>query len=127
MTANVRPYESLEKYRPEMLDTMKGAFKAGASITKVCCLLDISRETYYRWKNENQEFSLAASKGEQHAQAHWEDIGEDGIVGELEKFNGASWQFVMKNRFKEQYSDSHKDQQHSAVEMLLNMLVEKNK
>lgn len=121
-------YAEQEKFEPWMVERAQAVFAEGESITAVCCELDISRETYYRWRDDpNHPFSRIAKRGEQESQRHWEGIGKDGVTGCLDKFAGSTWQFVMKNRFRETYNDQQKDEKNTAVEMLLNMLVEKNK
>lgn len=116
-------------YRPELCDEIVHMFSDGSSITQVCARkLEVHRDTYYEWKSVHPEFKKAAERGEAMSQAYWEDIGKDGITGNLEKFAGSSWSFVMKNRFREHYSDQQKEKEgNTAVEMLLNLLVEKNK
>jgi hypothetical protein len=117
-----------EKYEPWMNEAALSMFGEGESITAVCDELDISRETYYRWRDDTSHpFYSVAKKGEKKSQRYWEGVGKDGITGCLDKFAGSSWQFVMKNRFRDSYSDQQKDEKNTAVEMLLNMLAEKNK
>jgi hypothetical protein len=123
-----KPYEDLEKFEPWMIETAQTAFSEGESITSVCADLNISRETYYRWRDDKSHpFSAAAKQGERQSQKYWEGIGKDGIIGGLDKFAGSSWMFVMKNRFRDSYNEQQKDEKNTAVEMLLNLLVEKNK
>lgn len=120
--------ESADKFEPWMIDTALALFKEGESITSVCCDLDISRETYYRWRDDlTHPFSKVAKKGETLSQQAWERIGKQGVVGDLEKFGGSSWQFIMKNRFRDHYADQQKPENNSAVEMLLTMLANKDK
>ena len=110
-------------YTPELCDKIIEMFEDGSSITQVCARkLKVHRDTYYEWKNLHPEFKRAAETGEQVSQAHWEDIGKDGIVGDLEKFAGSSWQFVMKNRFRDSFSDQ---QPTSVNDTLIEKLLEK--
>lgn len=110
-----------EKYDPSMDEIALNAFKEGESIVSVCCDLDISRETYYQWKNDkNHPFSKIAKKGERLSQKFWEGIGKQGVTGCIDKFAGSSWQFTMKNRFREDYSDiPPKDVRDTLIEQLL--------
>lgn len=118
-----------DKFEPWMIDKARELFAKGESITSVCCDLDISRETYYNWKeNPKHPFYATAKKGEALSQQYWERLGNSGIRGDLDKFAGSPWQFVMKNRFRDHYSDQQKEKEgNTAVEMLLNLLVDKNK
>lgn len=120
------PYNQ-EKFEPWMCEKAQELFSQGESITSVCCDLDISRETYYRWKEENPQFSKAVRRGEMLSQQYWERLGRSGISGDIDKFGGSSWQFVMKNRFRDSYSDQQKDTGSTAVEMLVQMLSDKDK
>lgn len=110
-----------DKYEPWMNEAAINKFKDGKSITSVCCTLDISRETYYRWRDDKDHpFYPVAKKGEQLSQQYWEDRGQEGVLGALDKFAGSSWQFIMKNRFRDHYSDEKpKDSRDTLIEKLL--------
>ncbi len=113
------------KYETWMNERALEKFSEGKSITAVCNALGICRETYANWRdNKDHPFYLVAKHGEQISQEHWEDIGKDGIVGNLEKFAGSSWQFIMKNRFRESYVDAPKED-NSAQNTLIEKLLEK--
>ena len=45
------------KYKPEMCKTVIDLMEEGASQQEVLAALDISNDTFYRWKKENEEFS----------------------------------------------------------------------
>lgn len=110
-----------EKYEPWMNDAALEKFKQGKSVTSVCCTLEISRETYYQWRDDKDHpFYPVAKRGEQYSQQYWEDKGQEGTLGEIEKFAGSSWQFIMKNRFRDSYSDqAPKDARDTLIEKLL--------
>ena len=110
-------------YRAEICEKIPSLFAEGASIVKVCHQLGICRETYYEWKRIHQEFEKACKQGEIASQTWWEDVGKDGIVGDLDKFAGSSWQFVMKNRFRADYRDEQAVQTNNTlIEKLLEKL-----
>lgn len=113
-----------EKYDPSMDEIALNAFREGKSKVAICCLLDISRETYYAWRDDKSHpFSKIAKKGEMLSQQFWEEIGKKGVVGEVDKFAGSSWQFTMKNRFRDDYSDAPpKDQKDTLIEKLLDKI-----
>ena len=115
----------VDKFEPWMVDKAHELFSQGKSITQVCCGLGIVRETYYQWaKNPDHPFYYHAKKGEQLSQAYWEDKGREGIFGEIDKFAGSSWQFVLKNRFRDSYQADNKDEK-PVNETLLEKLLEK--
>jgi len=108
------------KYDPSLCSKAVELFKQGKSITAVAVSLGIVRDTYYRWKEEYPEFGQACAMGEQLSQAYWESRGEEGIFGEIDKFAGSSWQFTMKSRFRDCYSDqAPKDLKDTLIEKLL--------
>ncbi len=109
-----------EKYEPWMDAKALELFADGESITSVCCDLDIDRDTYYSWsKDKDHPFYKIARKGEKLSQQYWERLGRQGIRGDLEKFAGSSWQFVLKNRFREHYADDKKESPEKSLSDLL--------
>lgn len=128
MTIKSTPPDT-SKFEPWMIEKARALFADGESITSVCCDLDITRQTYYNWRDDSEHpFSVIAKKGELLSQQFWERLGKHGIAGNIDKFGGSSWQFVMKNRFREHYADQQKEKEgNTAVEMLLTMLAESKK
>jgi hypothetical protein len=108
-------------YDPSMDEKALAAYKEGKSIVGICVELGISRETYYRWRDdETHPFSEIAKAGETISQQWWEDRGKDAIFGGVDKFAGSSWQFVMKNRFRNDYADQQaKDPRDTLIDKLL--------
>jgi transposase len=86
------------KYKPEMCKTVLELMKEGASQQEVLAVLDISNDTFYRWKKENEEFSETIKRGIQLSQAWWERKGR--ISLDDRQFNSTLWYMNMKNRFK---------------------------
>jgi len=96
-------------YNPEMLDKMHAVFATGGSIAAVCVELDISRETLYDWTKRssprfNKDFSDSFKAGKLKAQVVWENIGLGQSDGSS-KGNATTYNFIVKNRFKEDYAD----------------------
>jgi hypothetical protein len=86
------------KYKKEMCETVLELMKEGASQQEVLAVLDISNDTFYRWKKENEEFSETIKRGIQLSQAWWERKGR--ISLDDRQFNSTLWYMNMKNRFK---------------------------
>jgi len=86
------------KYKPEMCKVVIELMKEGASQEEVCGHLDISRETFYRWKEENKEFSDTVKRGIQLSQGWWEREGRISLRDR--DFSYTGWYMNMKNRFK---------------------------
>lgn len=116
------------KFEPWMVDKALALFADGESIVSVCCDLGIHKDTYYQWRdNKEHPFYETARHGEQLSQQYWERLGRSGIKGDIDKFAGSSWQFVLKNRFRGSYQADNKAAETgtSAVEQLLNLLANK--
>jgi len=86
------------KYKPEMCETVVELMKEGASQEEVIGSLDISKDTYYRWKEENKEFSDSIKRGISLSRAWWEKEGRISLRDR--EFNYTGWYMNMKNRFK---------------------------
>ena len=72
--------------------------------------LDISQDTFCRWQKENPEFSEAVKEAVRHSQAWWEKKGRQATFGGVEGFNATSYIFNMKNRFRDEWSDTVKSE-----------------
>ena len=114
------------EYKPEFNQIALELMEQGASIVEVIAELDICRATLYDWTNKdsprfNQEFSDTIKTGLLKSQAYWEKIGRKYLIDETEtdiqtgtskskRLNTAAWIFNMKNRFKDEWSDTHKQE-----------------
>jgi transposase len=86
------------KYKAAMCDVVIELMREGASQDEVIGHLDISRETFYRWKEENQEFSDSIKRGRSLSLTWWERQGRLSLKDR--EFNYTGWYMNMKNRFK---------------------------
>jgi hypothetical protein len=114
------------KYKPEFNKIALDLMEQGASPVEVCAELNIHRDTLYDWINPeserfNQEFSDTIKTGKLKCQAWWEKIGRKYLIDESEvnvqtgtnkskRLNTAAWIFNMKNRFSDDWSDTHKQE-----------------
>lgn len=110
------------KYRPEFCDIAAKVLANGESLAAVCAELDISRATFYEWRDNNPDFKDAVDRGLQKAQRVWENIGKDGIIGCYEKFSPSPYIFTMKNRFREDYKEDKQEQKSDDLSVLENIL-----
>ena len=85
------------KYRSEMCLILEEMMSEGASQFEVIAELGICEDTFYRWKQENEEFSESVARGRVLSQAWWERMGRLNL--ENTKFNYRGWYMNMKNRF----------------------------
>ena len=86
------------KYKPQMCETILELMKEGASLDEVRGELDISKDTLYRWKEDNEDFSDSIKRGIRMSQAWWEKQGRISLRDR--DFNYTGWYMNMKNRFK---------------------------
>jgi hypothetical protein len=113
-----RPIE----YKPEYCETAAQVLANGESLAAVCAEIEISRSTLYAWRDTYPEFSEALSIGLQKAQRRLEQLGMQGISGDIKNFAGSPWIFTMKNRFREDYAEDKKDDK-SASESVLEQIL----
>lgn len=72
--------------------------KEGASDVELRLELNISDDLWYRWIDEEPEFSRTIKKARMLCQVWWEQQGRKMVTGEVQG-NVTSWIFNMKNRF----------------------------
>src|SRR5690242_4800531 len=77
----------------------------GLSFESFAGEIGVTRSTLYLWRKEHKEFSDAADQAKECCRKYWEEKGRDGTIGELPGWNSGSWQFIMKNFFREDWSD----------------------
>jgi hypothetical protein len=100
--ASARPRS---KHRPEMCDQIIELGKKGRSKAQMAAHLDISRSTFDRWLEANEEFREAWELADTYAQAVWEAIGMNGI-GKGHMFNHNAWSLQVRNRFSHSYKEN---------------------
>jgi hypothetical protein len=114
------------KYKPEYCQVAVDILSRGKSLAAICAHLNICRDTLYAWRDAHPDFAASLKAGLQKSQAVWEDLGEQGIKGDIEKFGAAPWIFTMKNRFRDHYKEDkeQKTVSESMVEKMLDKLVD---
>jgi hypothetical protein len=111
------------KYTPYIAERWLECRKNGASIAQSMLLCDIrSWATYKQWQLDYPEFKEAVEFGEIISQAGWEKIGEQGIKGEIEKFNAATFIFMMCNRYPQHF----RQQNNGGVNVQVNNVTSEN-
>lgn len=101
-------------FKDEFCQIALDVLKKGGSIVQVCAELEISRETFYDWNNPESPrfkdiFSDTIKLGLMLSQSWWEKQGQISTFNS-EGFNATSYIFTMKNRFREDYSDTIKQE-----------------
>ena len=103
------------KYKPEMCDIVIELMKEGASQQEVLGELGISNATFYKWKQENEEFSETIKRGIRLSQAWWEKEGRTSLRDR--EFNYTGWYMNMKNRFN--WSDKKEPNNEGSVTVMV--------
>jgi hypothetical protein len=114
-------------YNESLCEEARQILARGKSIARLATDLGVCRDTIYDWIEKHPEFAKAIRRGKDACQAYWEDRGEAGTFGEIDKFTATSWIFTMKNRFRTDYQEDkseNKSVSDSIVEKLIDRLVE---
>lgn len=114
-------------YNESICDKTIQILSSGKSIARLATSLGVCRETIYEWRDKHPEFAKALKRGRDACQAYWEDRGEEGTFGEIEKFTASSWIFTMKNRFRDDYKEDKSEDKTVNVKIidgLIDRLVE---
>lgn len=102
-------------YKPEFIALVKEAGAQGASIKGMWAYLieqghKVALSTFMQWVTPKApsfipEFNAAVREGQALAQAKFEKIGIQASNGEIPKHAASTYQFLVKNRFKQDYRD----------------------
>ena len=103
------------KYKSEMCDVVIELMREGASQQEVLNELNISNDTFYRWKEENPDFSETVKRGIELSQGWWEKQGRVSLRDRT--FNYPGWYMNMKNRFK--WADKQEVKNEGSVTVLV--------
>jgi hypothetical protein len=93
------------KYLPEMCDTIIEMGKRGRSKAQCASHLGISRSTFDRWLEANEDFRESWELADTHSQAFWENVGMAGL-GKGHTFNDRAWSLQVRNRFPHSYKEN---------------------
>lgn len=96
-------------YNESYCDKIVQVLGGGKSIASVAKNFGVARRTIYEWRDKHPEFAEALRLGMDASQEYWEEIGHDGVLGEVKNFSAATWIFIMKNRFRDDYKDKEKE------------------
>ncbi len=92
------------KYDPEMCEKIVDIAKGGGGVSAMCLAIGIkSRDTFYRWLKEHEDFAQAYEKTKNVSQAVLEDILVKMALGELPKGNFNAVSLLLHNRHRDQY------------------------
>ena len=97
--AGGRPKKGLDVLPEGWEETVLNMYKDGCADVEIMAHLSISRDLFYRWLEEEPEFSDAIKRGRTLSESWWTRHGRKMATGEAEG-NPTTWIFNMKNRFK---------------------------
>jgi len=81
--------------------------KKGGHKTKIMEEMGLSRETFYKLYNNEPIFTNTVDKAMVLSKNHWlKHVEKKKKKGESKNINAGLWQFMMKNMFPMEYSDS---------------------
>ncbi len=86
------------KYKPEMCEEVVEHYVSGMSDAQICRELYISRETFYEWVRNREDFAAAVKVGKVFSEAWWIDKAQQAVEGSI-KIDSKVWFANMKNRF----------------------------
>ena len=86
------------KYKKQFAKDLPNMFKNGESVAEVCMQLGVSRDTFYYWVNNYEEFAEAYDMAKMYSEAWWSKLGRAGALGQS-KIQPTVWIFNMKNKF----------------------------
>ncbi len=90
------------KYKPEMVEQVLELMKQGKTNAQICAFLDISADSFMRYRRQFPELASAYDLGEAYRLAYDEMLCEKIATGEL-KGNAQMMIFIMSNRHKRDY------------------------
>lgn len=102
-------------YKPEYCDDIVEFMSKGRSIAQWLTKHKIHHNTMKRWASRFPSFRQAKDRAIQANMAYWESIGERATVGQIPRFQQATYRFMMKNRFPHVYKDIHHTEQTTTV------------
>jgi hypothetical protein len=98
------------EYKPEYCEIVLALGKEGKSKAQMCAALDCDFKTLEAWQASNPDFLQSVSKALILAQTWWENAGQEGLFMGVNSWSAITYQFMMKNRFKHDYTDTQKQE-----------------
>lgn len=95
-------------YNPEYCERVIALGEEGASKAEMTLELGVARSTFALWEEKHPEFSEAVKRAVELSQGWWEREGRKATFGKTDGFNATAYIFNMKNRFKDDWSDTQK-------------------
>lgn len=94
------------KYKKEFCDIVVELGKQGYSIAMMASKIGVAKQSLYNYSAQYPEFLDAMRLSLTHAQSFHEHLQLEAVKGDLKDFNSQVHQLIMKNRFRDDYSDT---------------------
>ena len=98
------------KYEPAMCEVVIACGKEGMGKAEMAAELGVAYSTFDLWTQQHPQFSEAVKDAQRFAQAWWEKQGRLATFGGVDGFNATSYIFQMKNRFRDEWNDTVKQE-----------------
>jgi hypothetical protein len=82
--------------------------REGKSLTQISALIDVPKKTMFWWAEKYEDFRTALTRAKEQEQAWWEDKGQECLTDKT--FNANLWIKSMQARFKEDYTETRKNE-----------------
>lgn len=93
------------KYREQFNTDVIKLGSQGSSKTQIAANLGVTCSSLDYWAKKHPEFKEGLEIALTLAEAYWESIGQKGTKGMLPKFTPASWIYMMKCRYRDNWKD----------------------
>lgn len=95
------------KYEPWMNEAVIDVARNGGHVAQMCHKIGIkSFETFYRWLERYPKFKESYDESKLISQSCYEEIGFQGMLGQIKGFNFSTWAMIMNNKFSKDYKRS---------------------
>lgn len=92
------------KYLAEYCDQVIELGRQGKSLVQIASEFEVTKKTLAYWCEQNPDFLAAMDLARDHAQAHWEELGYDGMKGK--SIDASIWSRSMAARFPADWRES---------------------
>lgn len=95
------------KYKKQMCEQIIEVAEQGGHVAQMCVAIGVrSRDTFYRWIKEHDDFREAYETSKLYSRAFYENLLLQGAQGQVKGYNFNSVAMVMNNKFSDEYTRS---------------------
>lgn len=113
MTKSKLPYTEIpnkihigtSNYTPKYCEAVVNWMAAGNSFQSFAVSKGMTSSNMGKWVDIYPDFANAREIAEEAYMVYWEKVARDQATGDAAKGSSASMQFIMRNRFRDQYGD----------------------